>query len=124
MKLAMACAILLVAGMAPATAQFGRGTDFTGVWKVEMAGGDAKAETLLNLKMKGKELTGTLKTPHGEFAIANGSADGQDLFFNVVIKREEYELKTTYRGHLYADEIQFTVEAGERMLLAIARKET
>jgi len=53
----------------------------------------------------------------------NGSVEGQDLFFNVVIERDEYKLKTTYRGHQFAEEIQFTIEAGERTLQAIARKE-
>jgi len=44
--------------------------------------------------------------------------------FTVVIERDEYKLKTTYRGHQFAEEIQFTIEAGERTLLAIGRRET
>jgi hypothetical protein len=107
----------------PLRAQF-RPVDFTGVWKLEMQGADPKAETLLDLKMDGTTLTGKLKTPHGEFVIENGSAEGQDLFFNVVIQRDEYKLKTTYRGHLFSEEIQFTVEAGERTLQVIARRAT
>src|SRR4051812_31882534 len=109
---------LLLAGLAvaPATAQLVRDTDFTSVWKLEVPGADAKAETLLDIKMKGHDVTGKLKTPNGEFAIENGYAEGQDLFFNVVIERDEYKLKTTYRGHLFSEEIQFTVEAGERTL--------
>jgi hypothetical protein len=122
MRLALACLALLLVGMAPATAQFGRAFDFTGVWKLEVPGADPKSETLLDLTMKGQSLTGKLKTPNGEFPIQNGSVDGQDLFFNVVVKRDEYELKTSYRGHLFTEEIQFTVEAGERMLQVIARK--
>ncbi len=116
--------VLLLAGLAlaPATAQLVRDTDFTGVWKLEVPGADAKAETLLDIKMKGHDVTGKLKTPTGEFAIENGYAEGQDLFFNVVIERDEYKLKTTYRGHLFSEEIQFTVEAGERTLQVIARK--
>jgi hypothetical protein len=89
---------------------------------VVTVGADPKAETLLDLNMKGQTLTGKLKTPNGEFPIENGSAEGQDLFFNVVIQRDEYKLKTTYRGHLFSEEIQFTVEAGERMLQVIARR--
>ena len=116
--------LLLALGLTPASAQFGRKVDYTGVWKLEMQGGDPKAETLLDVKMTGQTLTGTLKTPYGSFPLEDGSADGDDLFFNVVVQREEYKLKTTYRGHLFDKEIQFTVEAGERMLLAIARKET
>lgn len=116
--------LVLLVGVAlvPAAGQFIRDTDFTGVWKLEVPGADAKAETLLDVRMKGHELTGKLKTPNGEFPIENGYAEGQDLFFNVVIQRDEYRLKTTYRGHLFSEEIQFTVEAGERTLQVIARK--
>ena len=124
MRFALACMILLSMALEPLRAQFRTVVDFTGVWKLEMQGADPKAETLLDLKMDGTTLTGKLKTPHGEFAIENGSADGQDLFFNVVIQRDEYKLKTTYRGHLFSEEIQFTVEAGERTLQVIARRAT
>jgi hypothetical protein len=122
MRLLIASFVLAVVGLAPATAQFGRAFDFTGVWKLE--GGESKGENYLDLTMKDKSLTGKLKTPTGEFPIENGSVEGQDLFFNVVIKRDEYALKTSYRGHLFSDEIQFTVEAGERMLQVIAKKAT
>lgn len=120
-RFAIALLVFLFVASGPATAQR-PAVDFTGVWKVEMVGADAKAETLLDVKMQGQTLTGKLKTPHGEFPIENGSVDGQDLFFNVVIQRDDYSLKTTYRGHLFSEEIQFSVEAGERMLQVIARR--
>jgi hypothetical protein len=113
--------LVILAGSTPA--QFFRAVDFTGDWRLEPSGGgDPKAAVLLKLKMTGKSLAGTLKTQHGEFPIENGSADGDDLFFNVVIRRDEYALRTTYRGHLFDQEIQFTVEAGERMLQMIGRR--
>jgi hypothetical protein len=121
MRFVFACLAVFAIALGSATAQRGV-VDFTGVWKIEMAGADAKAETLLDVKMQGKTLTGKLKTPHGEFPIENGSVDGQDLFFNVVIRRDDYSLKTTYRGHLFSEEIQFSVEAGERMLQVIGRR--
>ena len=114
--------MLLLAGVLAAPAQFERNVDFTGVWKLESQGAESKAQSLLDIKMNGKALTGKLKTPHGEFPLENGSAQGEDLFFNVVIERDEYKLKTTYRGHIFGEEIQFTVEAGERMLQMIGRK--
>lgn len=122
MKRAIAVFVLWFAGIVPAPAQFLRDIDFTGVWQLETQGSDAKARTLLDLKMNGRSLTGKLKTAHGEFAIQDGYAQGEDLFFNVVIRRDEYELKTTYRGHLFSEEIQFTVEAGERTLQVIAKR--
>ena len=122
MRFLIAFIVVASVGLGPATAQLERNVDFTGVWKMEVQGADSKAETLLDLNMKGQTLTGKLKTPNGAFPIENGSAEGQDLFFNVVIQRDEYRLKTTYRGHLFSEEIQFTVEAGERMLQVIARR--
>ena len=121
MRLAIVCVLLSAFASAPATAQF-RAADFTGVWKLESS--DSKTPIIVEFKQEGQKLTGKLKTPHGEFPLQNGSVEGQDLFFNVVIERDEYKLKTTYRGHQFAEEIQFTIEAGERTLLAIGRKET
>ena len=62
--------------------------------------------------------------PYGEFPVENASMEGPDIFFNVVVKRDGYVLKTSYRGHFFNDEIQFRVEAGERNLLLIARRPT
>jgi hypothetical protein len=116
MRFAIVCALFSTL----AAAQF-RPPDFTGTWKLE--GSDSKTPMVLEFKQEGQKLSGKLKTPHGEFPLENGSVEGQDLFFNVVIERDEYKLKTTYRGHQFAEEIQFTIEAGERTLLAIGRKE-
>jgi len=121
MRLVIVFAVLSTLALGRASAQ-GRGNvDFTGVWKLE--GVDTPA-LVIEFKQEGQKLSGKLKTPHGEFALQNGSVEGQDLFFNVVIERDEYKLKTTYRGHQFAEEIQFTIEAGERTLLAIGRRET
>jgi hypothetical protein len=121
MRLAIVCVVLSTLALGLAAAQ-GRGSaDFNGVWKLE--GADLKT-MVLELKQEGQRLSGKLKTPHGEFPLQNGSVEGQDLFFNVVIEREEYKLKTIYRGHQFAEEIQFTIEAGERTLLAIGRRAT
>ena len=119
MRLTAFCAAIATLFLGQAAAQF-RAPDFNGLWRLE--GADVKA-ILLECKQEGQKLTGKLKTPQGEFPLVNGSVEGQDLFFNVVIERDEYKLKTTYRGHQFAEEIQFTVEAGERTL-AIARRET
>jgi hypothetical protein len=120
MRLAVVWALLSTLVLGQAAAQF-RATDFTGVWKIE---GTETKTMLLEFKQEGQKLSGKLKTPHGEFPLQNGSVEGQDLFFNVVIERDEYKLKTSYRGHLFAEEIQFTIEAGERTLLAIGRRAT
>src|SRR5689334_17312051 len=120
MRLALSFAVLSIVSLGLGMAQF-RAPDFTGVWKLESS--DSKTPIVIEFKQEGQKLSGKLKTPYGEFPLQNGSVEGQDLFFNVVIERDEYKLKTTYRGHQFAEEIQFTIEAGERTLLAIGRKE-
>lgn len=122
MRVAIACMVLLSAAPPSMRSQQRAPVDFTGVWKLETLGADTKTETFLELKHTGTNLSGKLKTPHGEFPIENGSAEGQSLFFNVVIERDDYKLKTTYRGQFFSAEIQFTVEAGERTLQVIAQR--
>jgi|GEM_PF-1424912 hypothetical protein len=94
----------------------------TGTWNAETTTGGGKTLSTLFLKMEGGKLTGTLKTSFGDFPLQDGSVEGADVFFNVVIRRDAYELKTTYRGHVFGDEIQFRVESGERTLLTIAKR--
>src|SRR5437764_6121412 len=104
----------LIAFLMTAAAQVPRAPNLTGMWNAETDSGGGKTESKLLLKMDGEKLTGTLKTAFGDFPLQDGNVDGLDVFFNVVIRRDEYELKTTYRGHVFGDEIQFRVEAGER----------
>jgi hypothetical protein len=109
--------------MAVAAAQGQRpAAQLTGTWNAETDSSGGKTQSKLLLKMDGDKLTGTLKTSFGDFPIQDGSLEGADVFFNVVIRRDSYELKTTYRGHVFGDEIQFRVEAGERTLLTIAKR--
>jgi hypothetical protein len=109
--------------LAVAATQAQRGTpNLTGTWNAETDSGGGKTQSKLLLKMDGDKLTGTLKTSFGDFPLQDGSVEGADVFFNVVIRRDAYELKTAYRGHVFGDEIQFRVEAGERTLLTIAKK--
>jgi hypothetical protein len=93
--------------------------DLSGTYQGRSQG---NAESTLVLKVKGESATGTLKNQFGQFAIENGSVDGQDLFFNIFIDRDGDHFKMTYRGHSFGDEIQFKIEAGERTLDLIVKK--
>jgi hypothetical protein len=123
MRFSFAVLALLSLVSAAAFGQRG-GFNFSGIWKLESSTSGARNESRLELVMEGQTVTGTLKLPYGEFPIENGHAEGDDVFFNVTVKREEYVLKTTYRGHRFDQEIQFTVEAGERVMQLIARRLT
>jgi hypothetical protein len=94
-------------------------TDLSGTYQ---GTGQGNGESTLVLQVKGTNATGTLKNQFGELKLQNGSVDGQDLFFNVFIDRDGDHFKMTYRGHSFGDEIQFKIEAGERMLDLIVKK--
>ena len=84
--------------------------------------GQGNGDSTLVLTVKANTATGTLKNQFGEFKLENGSVDGEDIFFNIFIDRDGDHFKMTYRGHSFGDEIQFKIEAGERMLDLIVRK--
>lgn len=84
--------------------------------------GRGNGESILQVQIKGDVATGTLKNQFGQFKLENGSVDGDDLFFIIFIDRDGDHFKMTYRGHSFGDEIQFKIEAGERMLDLIVRK--
>lgn len=94
-------------------------TDISGTYTGK---GEGNGESTLIVQVKGSTATGTLKNQFGQFKLENGSVDGQDLFFNIFIDRDGDHFKMTYRGHSFGDEIQFKIEAGERMLDLIVKK--
>jgi hypothetical protein len=98
--------------------------NYTGTYKAEVQTSSGKAENTLVLKMAGTTLTGTLTNQMGKFDIQNGAVDGDDIFFNVIVKDEGDDFKMTYRGHGFGDEITFRIEAGERIIEMIAKKVT
>ena len=101
------------------TALLAQKADLSGTYT---GNGQGNGESTLVLAVKGTTATGTLKNQFGQLKIENGSVDGQDLFFNVFIDRDGDHFKMTYRGHSFGDEIQFKIEAGERMLDLIVKK--
>jgi hypothetical protein len=96
-----------------------RSTDLSGTYQ---GSGQGNGESILVLAVKGDHATGTLKNQFGKFTLENASVDGSDVFFNIFIDRDGDHFKMTYRGHSFGDEIQFKIEAGERMLDLIVRK--
>jgi hypothetical protein len=101
------------------TALLAQKADLSGTYH---GAGQGNGESTLVLAVKGTTASGTLKNQFGQFKLENGSVDGQDLFFNIIIDRDGDRFKMTYRGHSFGDEIQFKIEAGERMLDLIVKK--
>ncbi len=98
--------------------------DFSGTWKADVQTSSGKVVNTLVLKSSGTSVTGTISNQMGKFPIRNGSVDGEDIFFNVMVKDDGDDFKMTYRGHVFGGEITFKVEAGERVIEMIAKKVT
>jgi hypothetical protein len=96
--------------------------DYSGTYKGDVDSSSGKIANTLVLKMSGSELTGTLTNQFGVLPLQNGHVDGQDLFFVVIVKEEGDSFRMVYRGHIFSDEIQFKIEAGERQIDLVAKK--
>jgi hypothetical protein len=106
------------------SAAFAFAADYSGTYKAEVQTSSGKVENILVLKETGTSLTGTLTNQMGKFPIQNGSVEGEDVFFNVVVKDDGDDFKMTYRGHVFGGEITFKIEAGERVIEMVAKKVT
>ena len=109
-------AVLLLTALAALAA------DYSGTYKGDVQSSSGRVENTLVLKMDGDKLTGTLTNQFGVLPLQNGHVDGQDLFFVVIVKEEGDPFRMVYRGHVFTDEIQFKIEAGERQIDLVAKK--
>ena len=98
------------------------GADYSGTYKGDVSTSSGKVENTLVLKMSGSDLSGTLTNQFGTLPLAEGHVDGQDLFFVVIVKEEGDPFRMVYRGHIFVDEIQFKIQAGERQIDLVAKK--
>ena len=112
---------LLMAGVALSLTLLA--ADSSGTYTGTYQGSSGKVENTLVLRSKGRTLTGTLQNQYGTLPIQNGAVDGEDLFFVVVVKDEGEDFRMVYRGHIFEDEIQFRIEAGERQIDLVVKKQ-
>lgn len=98
------------------------GADYSGTYKGEAEVSGGKVQNTLVMKIKSGAVSGTLTNQFGTLALQDGALDGQDFFFFVVVKDEGEDFRMVYRGHIFEDEIQFRIEAGERQLDLIVKK--
>ncbi len=83
--------------------------DVTGKWTAQVPGrGGQTAENTFNLKVEGDKLTGTITSPQGESAIADGKVTGDDISFTVTREFNGNSFKMVYKGKVKGDEIAFT----------------
>ena len=87
--------------------------DVTGKWIAQMPGrgGQGTSETTFIFKVEGAKLTGTMQGAQGDPAeITEGKVEGNNISFVVVRKRNDMEIKMTWKGTVSGDEIKFTRE--------------
>ena len=104
------------------SAGYALAADYSGTYKAEVETSSGKVENTLVIRTEGKTLTGTISNQLGKFPLQNGDVDGTDVFFNVVVKSDGDDVKMTYRGHVFGDEITFRIEVGERVIEMVAKK--
>lgn len=87
------------------------GADVAGTWKgvVENSGGND--ERTFVFKVDGNKLTGeTTSQAVGKSEITDGTVDGDNLSFSIVVKIPGTELKVNYKGKVTGDTINFAVD--------------
>jgi protein subunit release factor B len=83
--------------------------DINGKWVAQVPGRDGTPmEQTFMFKVAGDQVTGTLTTQQGSQEISEGKLSGNEVSFAVVIKRNEREMKSLYKGSISGNEIQFT----------------
>jgi hypothetical protein len=97
--------------------------DVNGKWTYEMTtpNGD-KRQGALNLKAEGDKLTGTVSGMRGETPISDGKINGDDISFAVVRSRDGQEFKMLYKGKVVGDQLNLTVQFGERSFDIVAKR--
>ncbi len=96
--------------------------DYSGTYKGEAEVSGGKVQNTLVMKIKAGVVSGTLTNQFGTLSLQDGALEGQDFFFFVVVKDEGEDFRMVYRGHIFEDEIQFRIEAGERQIDLIVKK--
>lgn len=82
--------------------------DVNGKWTAEVPGRQGTQTTTFTFKVEGGKLTGTVSSPQGETAIADGKLEGDNISFNVVREIQGNSIKLVYKGAVAGDEIKFT----------------
>jgi hypothetical protein len=109
----MKAKILLVGAVVLLACAAAYAADVTGKWVAEMPGrmGGAPTQTTFTFKVEGAKLTGSMQGAQGDpVEITEGKVEGDNISFITIRKRNDVEMKTTWKGKVSGDEIKFTRE--------------
>ena len=85
-------------------AAVGFAADVSGKWSADVPTRGETVKTTFMLKVDGEALTGTVESPQGSVAIANGKVSGDTISFTV---EGQGGGSTTFEGTISGDEIKF-----------------
>ena len=97
--------------------------DVTGKWIAKYETPRGVRESTYDLKADGDRLTGKVITSRGESEIQDGKINGDEISFVRVLTMQDREVKMLHKGKVSGDEIHFTVNAGDRTMEFVAKKE-
>jgi hypothetical protein len=80
------------------------GADLNGKWSGEVPGRDGGVNTTFVFKVDGEKLTGTMSSPQGEVALAEGKATGDTISFSAPGRNA----KVLFQGTVAGDQIKMT----------------
>ncbi len=88
--------------------------DVSGKWKAQFKTPDDQIfETNFDFQVSGGSLNGTVSSQMGESKISEGTVNGDELSFVVLLKRDDNEFKLNYKGKVSGDEMKLTIAVAQ-----------
>ena len=92
----------------------GYAADISGVWTATFNTQVGEQQYTYEFSVKGKELTGSMKSGNGESKIENGKVEGDTVTFVENLDYQGTALRVDYTGKIVSnDEISFSRQVGE-----------
>ncbi|MGH9720582.1 MAG: hypothetical protein ACRD8O_10245 [Bryobacteraceae bacterium] len=96
--------------------------DFNGKWKATFEMQGQTRENMMEFKVDGDKVTGTISSQRGESKIEDGKVTGDTIEFNVTRNFGGNSMKMNYKGKMTGSEIKFNVGTGERSFEMTAKR--
>jgi len=97
--------------------------DVAGAWKLSYTTENGlQREALLDLKVDGDSLTGTVSSSRGSAQIEDGKIRGNEISFQLVRKGNGDEIAVRYRGRIEAGTMKLKMQFGRREAVAVTAK--
>jgi len=122
--LAVECLILLLIGSLAAAASIEMSGKWTARTLMGPSGSETPVPTTFTFQVEAGKLSGTVKSPRGNFEIMDAKVDGDSIRFSVIVNANNNRFKMLYDGKIAADGIDFIskIEGGDRSDHFLARR--